>query len=217
MFFGSLSYFLYSYVVTFGETPPAHGGAAAIGTNVLLFTAFAAHHSLFARARVRALVARVVPPALERSVYVWVASALFIAVCALWQPVSGVAWQARGPTRWLLVTAQAGCIWLTLRSAASLDILELAGIRQLSPEPLRTGFHTSGPYGWVRHPIYSGWIGFVFCAPEMTMTRLVFAAISSAYLLAAIPWEERSMQAGSGDAYAAYVRQVRWKLLPGVY
>jgi methanethiol S-methyltransferase len=217
LFVASLSFFLFAYAVTFAETPPPGAAGVPVATNVLLFTLFAVHHSVFARARVRALVARVVPPELERSMYVWVASALFIAVCALWQPVPGVAWNVGGIARWLLVGVQCASVWLILRSAAALDILELSGVRQLSPTPRHTEFRTSGPYGWIRHPIYAGWILLVFCAPAMTMTRFVFALISSAYLLVAIPLEERSMLASAGDAYASYMQRVRWRLVPGGY
>jgi methanethiol S-methyltransferase len=218
LFFASLSYFLYSYAVTFGETPPqGSGGAGSVASDVLLFTAFALHHSVFARERVRTQIARVVPPALERSLYVWVASALFIAVCALWQPVAGLVWMAPGPLRWLLLAGQATAIWLILRSASMLDILELSGVRQLATPPRAIVFKTAGPYGWIRHPIYTGWILLVFCAPTMTMTRLVFAGVSSAYLLVAIPFEERSLFAATGDAYRRYVQQVRWKLVPWLY
>jgi len=216
-FFASLAYFLFSYSTVFGR-PASHGPrASAIAINVLLFTVFALHHSIFARERVRLAVARLVPSRLERSFYVWVASALFVAVIAWWRPVPGVAWAVSGPARWLLVAAQAGAVWLTLRSAAVLDILELAGVRQLSPRPGAPQFKTSGPYGWMRHPIYTGWFLMVFCAPTMTMTRLVFAVVSSAYLLIAIPFEERSLLHASGDAYRRYLERVRWRLLPGVY
>jgi protein-S-isoprenylcysteine O-methyltransferase Ste14 len=218
LFFASLSYFLYAYMVTFGETEaPRAGAAVAIGVNVLLFTAFALHHSVFARQRVRAQVARVVAARLERSMYVWIASAIFIAVCALWQPVPGVAWSVTGPFRWALVGVQAVGIWLTLHSAAIIDILELSGVRQVSPTQRAVEFKTSGPYGWMRHPIYTGWLLLVFFAPLMTMTRLVFAVVSSAYLLIAIPLEERSLLATSSGAYARYAHHVRWKLLPGLY
>jgi methanethiol S-methyltransferase len=215
-FFASLAYFLYSYAVTFGQ--PARGGEAvrAAAIDVLLFSAFALHHSVFAREAVRGAVARVVPPRLERSAYVWVASALFVLVCALWQPVPGVAWQVEGAGRWLLVAGQAAGVWLTLRSAAMIDVLELSGVRQLSPITRTIEFKTTGPYGWVRHPIYSGWFLVVFCVPTMTMTRLVFAATSSVYLLLAIPFEERSLHAAAA-AYGEYVRRVRWKLVPGIY
>ena len=51
----------------------------------------------------------------------------------------------------------------------------------------------------------------------MTGDRLVFAAISSAYLLVAIPWEERSLEAAFGEAYRRYKIRVRWRVLPFVY
>jgi protein-S-isoprenylcysteine O-methyltransferase Ste14 len=218
LFVASLSYFLYSYAITFAETAPpeAEAGRAAL-VDVFLFTVFALHHSVFARERIRTQVARLVPPGLERSFYVWVASALFIGVCALWQPVPGIAWSLGGPLRWACVVVQAAAIWLILRSAATIDPLDLAGVRQLSPASGETTFKTSGPYGWVRHPIYAGWFLLVFCVPLMTMTRLVFAIVSSAYVVMAIPFEERSLLATAGDAYRRYLTQVRWRLVPGLY
>ena len=51
----------------------------------------------------------------------------------------------------------------------------------------------------------------------MTMTRLTFAVVSSAYLGFAIPFEERGLIRVFGDDYRRYQRQVRWRMLPGVY
>jgi protein-S-isoprenylcysteine O-methyltransferase Ste14 len=167
-----------------------------------------------------------VPAGLERSFYVWIASLLFIAVCAWWRPVAGLAWQADGAWVWLLRLIQAVGVWLTLQSAAILDIWELSGISRAKLDPPSPGFgearpepefRTSGPYGWVRHPIYSGWFLMVFAASPMTMTRLVFAIVSGAYLVLAIPFEERSMRAASRGGYDRYASQVRWKLVPRIY
>ena len=80
----------------------------------------------------------------------------------------------------------------------------------------RWEFRTEGPYGWVRHPIYLGWILVVFALGTMTMTRLVFAVVSSLYLLAAIPFEERTILAQAAN-YRDYQRRVRWRLIPGIY
>jgi protein-S-isoprenylcysteine O-methyltransferase Ste14 len=78
-------------------------------------------------------------------------------------------------------------------------------------------FKTDGPYGWVRHPIYVGWILLVFSVGTMTMTRFAFAAISTAYLLIAIPLEENTLRANAGRAYEDYMRRVPWRLIPRVY
>jgi protein-S-isoprenylcysteine O-methyltransferase Ste14 len=218
LFFASLTFFLFSYTVTFGRPASATTSrASAAAVDILLFTAFALHHSVFARERVRAWVMCIVSARLERSLYVWAASLLFIAVCALWQPVRGMVWQVSDPAAWLLIATQTIGIALILRSAAILDIGELAGWRQLEPRALASEFTTRGPYGWVRHPIYTGWLLFVFGAPTMTATRFVFAFISSAYLLLAIRFEEHTLAAASHGAYEDYMRRVPWKLLPRIY
>jgi protein-S-isoprenylcysteine O-methyltransferase Ste14 len=76
---------------------------------------------------------------------------------------------------------------------------------------------TDGAYRLVRHPIYFGWVLMVFGAPAMTASRLLFAAISTLYLIVAIPFEERSLTKEFGAAYRDYQRRVRWRLIPGVW
>jgi protein-S-isoprenylcysteine O-methyltransferase Ste14 len=51
----------------------------------------------------------------------------------------------------------------------------------------------------------------------MTGSRLVFAAVSTVYLLIAIQFEERSLRRTAGAAYSEYARQVRWRLVPYLY
>ena len=225
----SLSYFLYSYWVVFGRTADGALRASAVIWDVALFSAFAAHHSVFAREPVRRRLARTFPH-LERSVYVWVASLLFIVVCWLWQPVAGVVWELDGPARVAAVVVHVGGIVFSVYSASLIDAFELAGVRQLNaqrptpnaqrlpnPDSQPEEFKTTGPYGLVRHPIYLGWFLIVFAIGTMTMTRLVFAVVSCAYILVAIPFEERSMMASSGGAYDRYTKRVPRKLIPGLY
>ena len=227
-FVDALLYFAYRYMFVFGREMAGPISARAIVVNVTLFSIFALHHSVFARDMVRKRITRMVG-ALERSTYVWIASALFVAICAWWRPVAGVAWRIDQPAlAWLVRAAQLVGVLLTLRSALMIDFLELAGFRPggraLSgppngePDKVRPPeFKASGPYGWVRHPIYTGWFLMVFAVPVMTMTRFVFAVTSSVYLLLAIPLEERSLRMSSGGAYDRYMREVRWKLLPRVF
>jgi protein-S-isoprenylcysteine O-methyltransferase Ste14 len=72
-------------------------------------------------------------------------------------------------------------------------------------------------YRLVRHPLYLAWALLVFGTPTLTGTRAVFAVVSTAYLALAIPFEERGLLAAFGSDYRAYQRQVRWRMIPGIY
>lgn len=184
-------------------------------TNVILFTVFALHHSVMARTGARAWIAQRLPPDLERSVYVWVASVLFLAVCWLWRPLPGVMWQVHGPGLALYVAQLFGVV-LTIAAARLVGVRELAGVKQ--PDPNRpVEFTATGPFSLVRHPIYLGWILIVFPSPVMTTSQLLFAVISTLYLIAAIPLEERALIAAHRNAYKAYQEQMPWRLVPYVW
>lgn len=222
LFAASLLFFLYSYFVVFGR-PAASGdwvGPALV--NTLLFTVFALHHSALARTGMRDAVRRLVPAHLERAIYTWTASLLFLAVCWLWRPVPGVVYRLEGLWWWMGAISQTAGALLTHFGSAALDALDLAGVRQVLDT--RTGtvaphvpLKTTGVYGLVRHPIYLGWLLLVFGMPTMTGTRLVFAVVSSAYLAIAVPWEERGLVDTFGADYRAYQQKVRWRMIPGIY
>ena len=220
MFAGSLGYFVVSYA-GYGRPVGAwtSDGWLAVVPNVLLFSLFALHHSLFARTGLKAVVIARVSPALERAVYVWVASLLFALTLWAWSPVPGVAWRLTGVWARLLELGCLAGVVLTGVAAAALDPLELAGIRQAFGQPQAAGteLSTTGVYRVVRHPIYLGWVLMVWCLPAMTGTRLVFAAISTLFLVLAIPLEERAMRRAMGRAYDTYALTVRWRMIPGVY
>jgi methanethiol S-methyltransferase len=197
-------------------TPPADG-PLLIGllANTLLFGMFALHHSVLAREPVKAAVARLVSPTLERTTYVWVASLLFIAACVAWRPIAGELYRIPPPWAWLIGAVQLAGGVLTFDAARRIDVRVLAGLR---PEPAQDGdLVARGTYRVVRHPIYLGWVLLVWAASDMTMGRLVFAIISTSYLVIAVPFEERSLRRRFGPPYDAYRRQVRWRIVPGLY
>jgi protein-S-isoprenylcysteine O-methyltransferase Ste14 len=187
---------------------------SALWYDAALFGIFALHHSLFAHAPAKRAVARVVPNELMRSTYVWAASALLIIVCVAWRPVGGELFRDTGPAAAAHAAVQLAGIWLIAQSVRGLDPLELAGIRR---ETRPTKLQITGPYRIVRHPLYLGWMLAVFGAAHMTGDRFAFAAISSIYLVAAIPYEEASLVQTFGGEYGSYRRQVRWRVIPYVY
>lgn len=220
-FVASLLYFLYFYFVRLGRPVAPGGWAAPVAVDVLLFAAFAVHHSVMPRAAVKRWFSSVAPAPLERTVYVWIASILLALVCLLWRDVPGLVYDLRGAWGWVLRLIQVMGIALIVRASARLDVLDLAGIRQVQgtthhprqPAPLQL----TGPYALVRHPIYLGWIALVFVSPHMTANRLAFAVISTIYLVIGTELEERSLRQAFGESYREYERKVRWKIVPGIY
>src|SRR4029453_13922067 len=93
----SLLFFFYSYLIRFGRAATAGAAIRAIVADTVLFSAFALHHSLFARTSLKARVTALIPAALERSFYTWTASLLFLAVCVLWRLVPGEIYRLSGP------------------------------------------------------------------------------------------------------------------------
>jgi protein-S-isoprenylcysteine O-methyltransferase Ste14 len=218
-FVASLLYFLYFYFVLLGRPAAGNDSLTPVLVNTLLFALFAVHHSIMPRNAAKHWLSGVLPAELERTSYVWISSALLVVVCLLWRPVPGVVYHVDGGWAWLLYGVQIAGIGLTLRASARLDVLELAGIRQVlsarrsKPESLQV----RGPYTIVRHPVYLGWVMMVFGAPHMTASRFSFALISTLYLALAVPLEERSLEQAFGDSYREYKRRVRWRFLPGIY
>jgi methanethiol S-methyltransferase len=208
----ALAWCTWWYLFSIGSSRP-FSGDGALAVDAALVSAFALHHSLFARDFAKRWLA-FVPDDLIRSIYVYVASALFIAVFVFWRPVGGELYRAIGA--WAIVGAsiQLAGLWLIIRAVARIDPLELAGIRPLST---RVDLQTSGPYRWVRHPLYLGWALAVFGSPHMTGDRLAFAVMSTLYLALAVPWEERALVRAFGAEYERYQREVRWRIVPFIY
>jgi methanethiol S-methyltransferase len=109
---------------------------------------------------------------------------------------------------------QVAGLWLIAASVGVIDPLELAGIRSCTRP---AGLQVRGPYRLVRHPLYFGWVLMVFGAATMTFDRLVFAVMTTIYLIVAIPWEERSLDRVFGDEYHRYKARVRWRMIPYIY
>ena len=217
LFVASLALTAWTYTVAFAGTDPNAGSTTtslAILVNSLLFSCFALHHTVFARDLVKAQIARIVPLAMLRSTYVWIASALLIAVDLLWMPIGVIVYRVPSPASWVCLGIQAIGLWFTIRGALAIDPMELAGIRDST---IPTSLQVGGPYRVVRHPLYFGWTLIVFGTAVMTGDRLLFAVLSTGYLAIAIPFEERSLVRLFGSQYERYRNQVRWRMIPFVY
>lgn len=216
-FVASIGAFWWWYLVALGHPHEAAETLMPLACDAALVGVFATHHSIFARQSIkRRLSVRL--PGLERSLYVWVASLLLILLILLWQPVGGVLYESSRSMAWVHAAVQIAGGWLIARAVSGLDPLELAGIRQAAGTPPKPeALQIRGPYRWVRHPLYLGWVVALFGAARMTGDRLAIAGLTSLYLVIAVPWEERSLMQSFGPDYTQYRKQVRWRMIPFVY
>jgi protein-S-isoprenylcysteine O-methyltransferase Ste14 len=184
----------------------------ALVEDSVLVTIFALHHSVLAREGVKRRLP--IPTHLARSVYVWTASVLLILVCLLWRPIGVELYHAAGARAVAHALLQLSGVALIAAAVRRIDPLDLAGIRASPP---LEALQIAGPYRLVRHPLYLGWMIAVFGAGHMTGDRLAFAALTSIYLVVAVPWEERLLRKSFSASYEAYARRVRWRIIPFVY
>jgi protein-S-isoprenylcysteine O-methyltransferase Ste14 len=171
----------------------------ALLVDTLLLGAFAVQHSVMARPAFKRWWTRIVPEPAERSTYTLISSLLLIAMFVCWQPIGGVVWSVSDPVGQAVIYGLFGFGWLlVLVSTFLINHFDLFGLRQVwlhligrEYTPLR--FKTPGLYKVVRHPLYLGWFFAFWATPTMTVAHLVFAVLTTAYILIAIQLEERDL------------------------
>ena len=185
---------------------------AKIVIDVAVIALFGLQHSIMARPRFKAAWTRVVPPAVERSVYVLFASIALIVLFTFWQPLTRTIWQVSPDMGWLsaILTAMffAG-FGIVLISTFLINHFELFGLQQAwfnvrgrqaaAPELRQPLF-----YRWVAHPLYAGFFLGFWATPHMTAGHLLLAVGLSVYMLIAIRYEERDLTGLFGDDYRRY-------------
>jgi protein-S-isoprenylcysteine O-methyltransferase Ste14 len=185
----------------------------ALLTDLALLGLFAIQHSVMARPAFKRWWTRIVPPAAERSTYVLFSSVALILLFAYWQPLGGVVWNVTAPLGQVLLYAGFAFGWaLVLVSTFLINHFDLFGLRQVWLEllgkpyqPLQFGMPLF--YRYVRHPLYVGWFFAFWATPTMTVTHLVFAIATTAYILIAIQLEERDLVEAHPE-YQDYRRRV---------
>jgi protein-S-isoprenylcysteine O-methyltransferase Ste14 len=157
---------------------------------------------------------RIVSPTIERSTYVLLSSVALLLLFWLWRPLGGVVWSVTDPVGRVVLWSLFGFGWaLVLVSTFLINHFDLFGLRQvwlsLRGKPYTSlKFGTPGPYRLVRHPLYVGWFFAFWMTPTMTFAHLLFAIMTTAYILVAIQFEERDLVHALGPSYEQYQRRV---------
>jgi methanethiol S-methyltransferase len=193
---------------------PAATPAAAVLVDALLLAAFAVQHSGMARPGFKRRWTRIVPPVVERSTYVLISSSLLIGMFVFWRPMTWTVWSVESPVGALLLRALFVAGWLlVLLSTFVINHFDLFGLRQVwihlkGLEVSQVPFQVRFVYKFVRHPLMLGFLVAFWSAPHMTAGHLLFAGMTTAYILVAIQLEERDLANAHGRDYEDYRRRV---------
>ena len=186
----------------------------ALAIDCLLLGTFAIQHSVMARPWFKQAWTRIVPEPAERSTYVLFSSVALIGLFAFWQPLGGVIWNVEQPTLRTLIYYVFGLgFGIVLVSTFLINHFDLFGLRQVwihlrGQQYTHLSFRTPLFYKYVRHPLYVGWLMAFWATPTMTAAHLLFAFMTTAYILMAIRWEERDLVMAHGNRYEKYRESV---------
>ncbi len=179
---------------------------AAFAIDLALIALFGVQHSVMARPGFKQVLTRSVPKPIERATYVLASSIVLILLFSVWRPIPFAIWHAEGSAA---IALQAGALLgfgIVLYSTFLIDHFDLFGLRQVflawrgSPYTDKR-FVTPQIYRFIRHPLYVGWMTSFWLTPTLTVGHALFAGAMTAYILIAIGYEERDLNASLGEPY----------------
>lgn len=194
----------------------------ALLINLGLIVLWGLPHSLMARQSFKRRWTKIVPKAIERSLFMLQAGLLMMVLIWQWREMPGVVWHVEDAVGrgllWMLFTLG----WVIAFIATLLiNHFELTGLQQTwaylrGKEALAPSFRTPFLYKVVRHPMQFGVLLAFWAAPTMTVGRLLFALGMTAYILIGLQFEERDLLRYFGDRYRAY-QATTPMLIPGLH
>jgi protein-S-isoprenylcysteine O-methyltransferase Ste14 len=198
------------------DTGPAAGTLTrGIIANLILLSIFALQHSVMARPWFKRMWTRIVPPQIERSTYVLLASLALILLFWQWRSIADIViWEVTNPIGSAVLWVLFFIGWaVVLLSTFMINHFDLFGLRQVDmyrrgEEYTDLGFRTPVFYKFVRHPIMLGFIIAFWATPRMTGGHLLFAAVTTVYILVAIQLEEHDIVTAHGAEYENYRKGV---------
>ena len=183
--------------------------------NVILLSVFALQHSIMARPEFKKWLTTIISPAMERSTYILLSSLALLLIYWQWQPITTIVWETENKIVSIVIIGIFFIGWLiVLLSTFMINHFELFGLAQIfdnlknkrTPNPK---FQTNYLYKIVRHPIMLGFIIAFWATPTMTVGHLLFALVTTIYILIATKYlEEKDLRKFIGKKYETYQKEV---------
>ncbi|MEQ8763499.1 MAG: NnrU family protein [Planctomycetota bacterium] len=179
-----------------------------------LLSLFAVQHNIMARPAFKRVWTKIVPEPMERSTFVLFTCGILALMFWQWRPMNDVIWSVESPVAEGMIWALCGIGWATvLISTFIIDHFDLFGLKQtvlygMGREYRQPRFKVTGLYRFVRHPLMLGFFIAFWSAPTMTSGRLMFASITTIWILITLHIEERDLVGIHGNDYRQYQRNV---------
>ncbi len=124
------------------------------------------------------------------------------------------------PEPWVYLTTliQGAAVFALFAGVMQTGPFEFAGLTQLTglDRERQPNLVTGGLYRYVRHPLYTAGLAFIWASSEMTVNRLALWIVFSLYILLGAYFEERKLLKDFGQAYADYRAQTPF-LIPRLF
>jgi protein-S-isoprenylcysteine O-methyltransferase Ste14 len=212
---GSVSLLGFGLVLALGpfeNVPLRLTTPAALAWDAGLCLVFFVQHSGMIRRPFRERLGRSLSPHLLPAVYSIASGGALLLLIVLWQRTP-LLHSVEGALRWALrgafVLGGVGFLW-AVHALRSFDTFGLEPIwaHRRGAEPRTLPLAIRGPYRWVRHPLYSLFLVFLWTCPDVTADRVLFNALFAAWLVLGSILEERDLVRSFGEPYRAYQRRV---------
>ena len=130
------------------------------------------------------------------------------------------------PRRWVILGVLVSAVLVVILDNTILNVALPSMERQLSA--------SQSQQEWMVDAYTLTFAGFMFAAgvtgDRFGRRRVILAGLAlfgvsslacslatSAYLVIAVPWEERSLERAFGESYTKYKQRVRWRIVPYIY
>ena len=183
--------------------------------NVGLLSLFALQHSVMTRQAFKKWWGQIIGKPAERSTYILLTSLALLLLFWKWQPMPTTVRTIENNSMAISVQVIYFIGWsIVLLSTFMISHFELFDLTQIvdnlknnvSKSP---SFQSNFFYGLVRHPIMLGFLIVFWATPTMTTGHLLFAVVTTVYILFAVKFlEERDFKKALGETYINYQKKI---------
>lgn len=108
------------------------------------------------------------------------------------------------PWNFVMGTLQGAAAFMVLVAVFQTDAFHFVGLKQLFEKETKGALITGGLYQYVRHPIYTFSLLFIWLNPTLSVNSLAYYLGMTAYFIIGAYFEERKLLREFGAEYAAY-------------